>query len=154
MSYLHEEKLTNPSIFLQVLSNYVRSISQANLPVHFKYRDQLKYGIYAVRPGLVKGNALESARLAIIRKAKCKQVNMIKAQVPITKKPLGTRMGKGKGKVDHYVANVKAGKLMFEFSCDSETLAQEAFRQASNRLPIKTHFRIKPSGEKEIWTQF
>lgn len=77
---------------------------------------------------------------------------MIKAQIPVTKKAIGSRMGKGKGKVDHYVANVKSGKLLFEYSCDSETLAQEAFRQASNRLPVKTHFRTKPSGNKEIWT--
>jgi len=114
----------------------------------------MKYGIYAVRPGLVKANALESARLAIIRKAKSKQINMIKAQIAVTKKPLGTRMGKGKGKVDHYVANVKAGKLMFEFNCDSETLAHEAYRQACNRLPVKTHFRIRPTAQKEIWTHF
>ncbi|KXJ23275.1 50S ribosomal protein L16 [Exaiptasia diaphana] len=109
----------------------------------------------SMRPGLVKDNALESARLAIIRKAKTKQVNMIKAQIPVSKKALGSRMGKGKGKVDHYVANVKSGKLLFEYSCDSETLAHEAFRQASNRLPIKIHLRIKPStGNKEIWTHF
>jgi large subunit ribosomal protein L16 len=79
---------------------------------------------------------------------------MIKAHIPITKKALGSRMGKGKGKVDHHVANVKAGKLMFEYTCDSETLAEEAFHQASNRLPVKTHWRVKPDGKKEIWTQF
>ena len=92
--------------------------------------------------------------MAIVRKTRTKQLYMIKAHVPITKKPLGTRMGKGKGKVDHYVANVKAGKILFEFNCDSEAQATEAFRQATNRLPVKTHFRVKPTEEKKIWTQF
>ncbi|EDO37579.1 predicted protein, partial [Nematostella vectensis] len=99
-----------------------------------------RYGVYAAQPGLVKASALESARLAIIRKTKNKQIIMIKAHVPMTKKALGSRMGKGKGKMDHYVANVKAGKILFEYSSDSEALALEAFRQASNRLPVKTHF--------------
>ena len=79
---------------------------------------------------------------------------MIKADVPVTRKPLGSRMGKGKGKVDHYVANVMAGKVLFEFNCDSETQAKEALKQATYKLPLRTHFRVKPSGKKVIWTDF
>ena len=124
------------------------------MPVRYHYRDELKYGIYAASTGLVKANALESARVAILRKTKNKQMYMIKAHVPVTKKPLGTRMGKGKGKVDHYGAHVKTGKIMFEYNSDNAALAVEAYRQASNRLPVKTHFRVKPSEKKEIWTKF
>lgn len=79
---------------------------------------------------------------------------MIKADIPVTRKPLGSKMGKGKGKLDHYLANVMAGKVIFEFNCDSETQALEAFRQATYKLPVRTQLRIKPSGKKEIWTEF
>lgn len=79
---------------------------------------------------------------------------MVKAQVAKTKKPLGSRDGKGKGKIDHYVANVKAGKILFEFECDSEPNALEAFKQVNHRLPIRLHLRIKPPEKKEIWTNF
>ncbi|XP_074622274.1 large ribosomal subunit protein uL16-like [Acropora palmata] len=124
------------------------------LPVRYKYRDQLKYGIYAAQPALVKDCALESARLCIMRATKTRQLYMVKAQVAKTKKPLGSRMGKGKGKIDHYVANVKAGKILFEFECDSEPNALEAFKQVNHRLPIRLHLRIKPPEKKEIWTNF
>ena len=79
---------------------------------------------------------------------------MIKAHIPVTKKPLGSRMGKGKGKADHHVANVKAGKILFEFECDSEPNALEAFKQVNHKLPIRTQFRIKPPEKREIWTHF
>lgn len=124
------------------------------LPLRYKYRDQLKYGIYAAQPALVKDCALESARLCIMRATKTRQLYMIKALIPKTKKPLGSRMGKGQGKIDHYVANVKAGKIIFEFECDSEPNALEAFKQVTYRLPIRTHLRIKPPEKKEIWTDF
>ena len=124
------------------------------LPIRYKYRDQLKYGIYAAKAALVKDCALESARLCIMRATKTRQLYMVKALVPMTKKPLGSRMGKGKGKIDHYVANVKAGKILFEFECDSEPNALEAFKQVTHRLPMRLHFRIKPPEKREIWTEF
>ena len=79
---------------------------------------------------------------------------MIKAHVPKTKKPPGSRMGKGKGKIDHYVAHVKAGKIIFEFECDNKPNALEAFKQVTHKLPIQTHLRIKPPEKREIWTDF
>ena len=59
---------------------------------------------------------------------------------PITKKPLEVRMGKGKGNVEYWVALVQPGKIMFEMAGVEEELAREAFRLASAKLPIKTHF--------------
>jgi large subunit ribosomal protein L16 len=59
---------------------------------------------------------------------------------PITKKALETRMGKGKGAVDHYAAVIKPGKILFEISGIDETLAREAFKLAAAKLPIKTKF--------------
>lgn len=124
------------------------------LPLRYKYMDRYHYGIYAKQPALVKDCALESARLAIVRATKTKELYIVTADIPVTRKPLGSKMGKGKGKVDHYVANVMAGKVLFEFNCDNETQALEAFRQATHRLPMRTHLRVKPSGKKTIWTNF
>jgi large subunit ribosomal protein L16 len=59
---------------------------------------------------------------------------------PVTKKPAETRMGKGKGSVDHWVAVVKPGRIMFEISGLSEEGAREAMRLAAHKLPIKTRF--------------
>ena len=66
--------------------------------------------------------------------------------LPITKKPLETRQGKGKGNVEEYVAVVKAGKIMFEISEIDEATAREALRLASHKLPIRCKF-IKKDGE-------
>lgn len=144
------------SLLLQVPNIFpcCHRATKTPLPLRYRYRDQLKYGIYAAQPALVKDCALESARLAIMRATKTRQLYMIKAQIPKTKKPPGSRMGKGRGKVDHYVANVKAGKILFEFECDNEPNALEAFKQVTHRLPIRTHFRIKPPEKREIWTDF
>ena len=79
---------------------------------------------------------------------------MVTADIPVSRKPLGSKMGKGKGKVDHYLANVMAGKVVFEFNCDNEAQALEAVKQATYKLPIRTHLRVKPSGKKTIWTDF
>ncbi|NCU88238.1 MAG: 50S ribosomal protein L16, partial [Proteobacteria bacterium] len=62
---------------------------------------------------------------------------------PITKKPLEVRMGKGKGNVEYWVALVQPGKVMFEMAGVEEELAREAFKLASAKLPIKTHFISK-----------
>ena len=124
------------------------------LPIRFKYMDRYQYGLYAKQPALIRDAALESARLAIIRATKTKDLFMVKADIPVTRKPVGSRMGKGKGKLDHYLANVMAGKVIFEFNCDNETQAMEGMKQATYKLPVRTQVRIKPSGKKEIWTDF
>ena len=65
---------------------------------------------------------------------------MIFPDKPISKKPLEVRMGKGKGAVDHWVAVVKPGKVLFEIAGIEEELAREAFRVASMKLPVATRF--------------
>ena len=68
---------------------------------------------------------------------------------PITSKPIGTRMGKGKGGVEYWVAPVKPGRIMFELSDVAEDVAREALRLAGSKLPIKTKFVKKETGEVE-----
>ena len=67
--------------------------------------------------------------------------------IPVTKKALGVRMGKGKGGVDHYVANVKSGKLVFEFNCPNENIARRAYTQVSYKLPIRVKFVMRDQSE-------
>ena len=64
---------------------------------------------------------------------------------PVTHRAAETRMGKGKGSVDHYVAVVKPGRMMFELAGAPEDLAKEAMRLAAHKLPIKTQFRTRES---------
>ena len=62
---------------------------------------------------------------------------------PVTQKPAEVRMGSGKGSVDHYVAKVRAGRILFEMDGITEDIAREAMRLAAHKLPIKTRFVIK-----------
>ncbi len=110
-----------------------------------KFEDNRDYGIYALTSGYVKEGAIEATRLAVTRAIKSKDLKQITADFPITKKPEGSRMGKGKGKVSYYVKRVAAGELMFEFNCEDETLAAEAFRQANFKLPLRVYLRKKPA---------
>jgi len=66
--------------------------------------------------------------------------------MPLTKKPIGTRQGKGKGNVEGWVAVVKEGKIMFEIAGVDEATAREALRLASHKLPIATKFVMKENG--------
>ena len=123
-------------------------------PLTFHFLDRCKYGIYAVTAGRLKDSTIEAVRVVISRAAKPSKLIKIEPYHAATKKPVGTRMGKGKGKIDHYFARVSTGRMVFEFDCDNEIAAREAFRQATQKLPIKTHFRIKPPEQKELWTKF
>lgn len=98
------------------------------------------YGIIALQPGWITSRQIESARIAITRKMKRTGKLWIRIfpDKPITKKPAETRMGKGKGAPEYWVAVVKPGRIMFEFEgIDFET-AKEAVRLAGHKLPIKT----------------
>jgi len=112
--------------------------------VELRFRDTMDYGLYALTQGYIREGALEAVRLAIIRAAKTKEIIQIPADFPITKKPEGTRMGKGKGKTAYYVAKVKPGEWLFEFNCEDEMFAKEAWRQANFKLPIRIYLRKKP----------
>lgn len=107
-----------------------------------------EYGLMAMEGAWVSARQIEAARIAMTRYMKRggKVFINIFPHLPITKKPLETRQGKGKGGVDQYVAVVKEGKIMFEISEVNEEIAREALRLASHKLPIKCKF-IKKDGE-------
>ena len=99
-----------------------------------------EYGIQAVEAGLIKGNQIEAARIAMTRYTKRGGKVWIKIfpDKPITQKPAGTRGGKGAP--EGWVAPVKRGKVMFEIAGVSEEVAREALRLASHKLPVKCKF--------------
>ena len=98
-----------------------------------------EYGIQAVTGALVTGNQIEAARIAMTRYIKRGGKVWIKIfpDKPITAKPIGTRMGKGKGAPEYWVAVVKPGRVMFEIAGVSEEVAREALRLATHKLPCK-----------------
>ncbi len=106
------------------------------------------FGLKATTSGLVTARQIESARRTVTRymQRTGKYWIRIFPDHPMTKKGDETPMGKGKGAVDHYVAKVKAGKIMFEIDGIDEKTAREAFRLAGHKLSVKTRFVMK-SGE-------
>jgi len=103
------------------------------------------FGISATEPAWITNRQIEAARVAINRQLKRhgKMWIRIFPHKSITKKPAETRMGKGKGSPEYWVAVVKPGKILFEVDGVSEQDAKEAFRLASHKLPIKTKFVMK-----------
>jgi large subunit ribosomal protein L16 len=101
-----------------------------------------EFGLKAMEPGWVSSQQIEAARIAITRHAKrgCKVWIRIFPDKPITKKPAETRMGKGKGAPEYWVAVVKPGRVLYEMSGVTETTAKEAMRLAAHKLPVATRF--------------
>ena len=101
-----------------------------------------EFGLQALEAGLITANQIEAARVALTRYIKRGGKVWIKLfpNKPITKKPAETRMGKGKGAPERWVAPVKPGRVMFEVAGVSEEVAREALRLASHKLPVKTKF--------------
>jgi len=101
-----------------------------------------EYALKAMEPGWVSNRQIEAARVAINRHAKrgCKVWIRIFPDKPLTKKPAETRMGKGKGAPESWVAVVKPGRILYEMSGVDEEIAKEAFRLASHKLAIATKF--------------
>ena len=137
------------------------------MPKKFKYRKMQKgrnrgkaqrgntvsegeYGLQALEAGLITGNQIEAARVAMTRYMRRDGKVWIKIfpDKPITRKPAGTRMGKGKGNTEFWVANVKPGRVMFEIAGVSEETAREALRLAANKLPVRTKFVIREKIEE------
>ena len=100
------------------------------------------YGLQALEPCWMTSRQIEAARRAIVRHVKRGGKLWIRVfpDKPVTSKPAETRMGGGKGAVDHWVAVVKPGRMIFEMSGVQEDQAREAMRLASHKLPIKTRF--------------
>ena len=112
---------------------------------------QGQYGLMAKEGAWITANQIEAARVAMTRYMKRggKVWINIFPHMPLTKKSIGTRMGKGKGAVEAGVAVVKEGKILFEIAGVDEATAREALRLASHKLPIRTKFVTKEeSGEK------
>ncbi len=108
------------------------------------------YGLKALEPAWITNKQIEAARVAISRTLKRGGKIWIRIfpDKPYTKKPAETRMGKGKGNVEGWVAVVKPGRIMFEVGGVSRDVAEEALKLAADKLPIKTKFvtRIEAGG--------
>ena len=97
-----------------------------------------EFGLQALEPAWITSNQIEAARIAMTRY--CKRFGKVWIKIfpdkPISKKPAETRMGKGKGAPEYWVAVVKPGRIMFEIAGVPEETAREAMRLAANKLPI------------------
>ncbi|CBL17576.1 MULTISPECIES: 50S ribosomal protein L16 [Ruminococcus] len=110
------------------------------------------YGLQSLEPAWITSNQIESARIAMTRYIKRGGQVWIKIfpDKPVTSKPLGTRMGKGKGAPEYWVAVVKPGRVMFEIAGVPEETAREALRLAMHKLPVKCKFvkKAEQGGEQ------
>lgn len=104
-----------------------------------------EYGLKSISRGRMTARQIEAARRAITRHVKRGGKIWIRVfpDKPITKKPLEVRMGKGKGSVEYWVAQIKPGTMLFEIEGVSEDLAREAFELAAAKLPVKTTFSAR-----------
>lgn len=103
------------------------------------------FGLKALEPKYITSRQIESCRIAIARQLQRDGQTWIRIfpDMPKTAQPAETRMGKGKGAVEEYVAVVKPGRILFEIAGVSEELAWEAMRRADYKLPIKTKFIVR-----------
>lgn len=111
------------------------------------------HGLQALEPAWVTARQIEAARRAIVRHMRRRGKYWIRIfpDKPVTSKPAETRMGKGKGAVDQWVAVVRPGRVMFEVSGVPDDVANEALRLAAHKLPIQTQVITRTDlGEQEI----
>ena len=108
-----------------------------------------EYGLKTLEPGWITDRQIEAARIAMTRHIKRGGKVWIRMfpDKPITKKPAETRMGKGKGAPDHWVAVVKPGRILYEIEGVSEEMAREALRLAAQKLPLKCKFVMRTEQE-------
>jgi len=108
-----------------------------------------EYGIQALTPAYVTNRQIEAARIAMTRHIKRggKVWINIYPDRPLTKKPAETRMGSGKGSPEWWIANVKPGRVLFELSGVSETVAREAMTRAIHKLPLKARIIKREEGD-------
>jgi large subunit ribosomal protein L16 len=118
----------------------IRGVATKGVAVSFG-----SFGLKAMTSGLISARQIEAARRAMTRYVKRGGKIWIRIfpDKPMTKKGDETPMGKGKGSVDHFVAKIKQGRILFEMDGISEVMAKEALRLASHKLNIKTKFVIK-----------
>ena len=108
------------------------------------------FGLKAITRGRLTSRQIEAARIAMTRYMKREGKVWIRVfpDKPITAKPLEVRMGKGKGALDHYIAQIKPGKIMFELDGVPSEVAKEALRLAAQKLPVLTRTVTRPDYEE------
>ncbi|HLC25919.1 MAG TPA: 50S ribosomal protein L16 [bacterium] len=108
-----------------------------------------EFGLKSLEPGWLTARQIEAARVAMTRHVKRGGKIWIRIfpDKPVTKKPAETRMGKGKGPPEEWVAVIKPGRILYEMDGISESEAREAFRLAAHKLPLATKFVSKSVGE-------
>ncbi|MBO9469429.1 50S ribosomal protein L16 [Endozoicomonas sp. G2_2] len=123
--------------FRKVQKGRNRGLAQRGNEVSFG-----EYGLKAVQRGRLTARQIEAARRAMTRHIKRGGKTWIRVfpDKPVTKKPIEVRMGKGKGNVEFWVAKVQPGSMLYEMEGVSREVAQEAFRLAASKLPVKTAF--------------
>jgi large subunit ribosomal protein L16 len=123
--------------FRKVHTGRNRGLAQSGNKVSFG-----SYGLKATDRGRVTARQIEAGRRAMTRHVKRQGKIWIRVfpDKPITKKPLEVRMGKGKGNVEYWVAQIQPGRVLYEMDGVPEELAREAFRLAARKLPFKTTF--------------
>ena len=111
--------------------------------------NQGQYGLVALEPGWIDSRQIEAARIAMTRYIKRGGRVWITVfpDRPLTKKPLGTRMGSGKGSPEFWIANIHPGRVMFEIGGVSEEVAREALRRAIDKLPMKCRVIAREGGD-------
>jgi len=121
----------------KVMKGRIRGKAQRGSTVSFG-----RYAIQATEPGRIKSRQIEAARIAITRHVKRTGKLWIRIfpDKPVTQKPAETRMGKGKGAPEYWVAVVKPGRILFELGGVDADLAREAFRRGQHKLPLATRF--------------
>ena len=111
-----------------------------------------EFGLQALEPSWITSNQIEAARVAMTRY--CKRFGKVWIKIfpdkPVTARPAETRMGKGKGNPEYWVAVVKPGRVMFEIAGVPEEIAREALRLAQHKLPIKTKIVAAKNAEQRI----
>jgi large subunit ribosomal protein L16 len=109
------------------------------------------FGLKTMEPGWITSRQIEAARIALTRHLKRDGKIWIRIfpDKPVSKKPAETRMGKGKGAPEFWVAVVKPGRIMFEIGGVDRALAAEALDLPSHKLPIKTKFVVRPTFEEK-----
>ena len=122
----------------------MRGQAKGGTEVHFG-----EYGLQALEPAWITNRQIEAARIAMTRHIKRGGKIWIRMfpDKPVTKKPAETRMGKGKGAPEYWVAVVKPGRILYEIEGVSEDVAREAMRLAAQKLPIKTKFVTRAEQE-------
>jgi large subunit ribosomal protein L16 len=104
-----------------------------------------EFGLKVLDNGRIRANHIEACRVALVRKLRGAGKLWINVfpNKPVTKKPAETRMGKGKGDLDHWVVIVKRGRILFEISGVPEDFAKNLFRLVAFKLPVRTKFIIR-----------